>query len=83
MESLSFSEVRTHLAQALQQVEISGQPIAITKHGKPCAILEPFNHQQNGFVKSVEQWRAKHALEMDEQDFTPQRARDAGREFSW
>lgn len=83
MESLSFSEVRTHLAQALQQVEMTGKPIAITKHGKPCAVLEPFEKNRDGFMNALEQWRANSKADNADEAFEPVRSDDMGRKFSW
>ncbi|MDY0137672.1 MAG: type II toxin-antitoxin system Phd/YefM family antitoxin [Thiomicrospira sp.] len=83
MESLSFSEVRTHLAQALQQVEMTGKPIAITKHGKPCAVLEPFDRNRVGFMNALEQWRANSQADNADEAFESVRTEDKGREFSW
>jgi prevent-host-death family protein len=83
MESLSFSELRTHLAQALKQVEMTGKPITITKHGKACALLEPFEKNRDGFMNALEQWRANNQADKVDEGFELVRTEDKGREFSW
>ncbi|WP_093446464.1 hypothetical protein [Thiomicrospira sp. ALE5] len=59
------------------------KPIAITKHGKPCAVLEPFDKNRDGFMNALEQWRTNNQANMVDEGFEPVRTEDKGREFSW
>ena len=43
MKMVSTAELKTHANQLLSQVTLGKQPIVITRHGKPCAVIEPFS----------------------------------------
>lgn len=41
MRMVSTAELKTHANRLLKFVENGKKPVVITKHGKPCAVLEP------------------------------------------
>ncbi len=42
MRMVTTAELKTHANQLLGQVTAQKRPIVITRHGKPCAVIEPF-----------------------------------------
>ncbi|CAM3703694.1 type II toxin-antitoxin system Phd/YefM family antitoxin [Smaragdicoccus niigatensis] len=41
MKTVSSTEAKTRLNALLAEVEATGQPVTITSHGRPVAILSP------------------------------------------
>lgn len=41
MKMVSTAELKTHANRLLRWVEAGKRPVVITKHGKPCAVIEP------------------------------------------
>lgn len=52
MESVGAYEAKTHLARLLERVA-QGHRIAITKHGVPVAILQPYEPEKRIDVANV------------------------------
>lgn len=52
METVGAYEAKTHLSQLLERVA-KGQRIAITKHGVPVAILQPYDAEKRVDVGEV------------------------------
>ena len=52
METVGAYEAKTHLSQLLERVA-KGQRIAITKHGVPVAILQPYDGEKHVEVAEV------------------------------
>ena len=42
MKVVSTAQLKTQANRLLRQIAMRRQPIIITKHGHPCAVLEPF-----------------------------------------
>ncbi len=42
MKVVSTAQLKTQANRLLRQVTAGHQPIIITRHGHPCAVLEPF-----------------------------------------
>lgn len=41
MKMVSTAELKTHANRLLKFVENGKKPVVITRHGRPCAVLEP------------------------------------------
>ncbi|MBI4248539.1 MAG: type II toxin-antitoxin system Phd/YefM family antitoxin [Elusimicrobia bacterium] len=41
MKMVSTAELKTHANRLLKFVENGKKPVVITRHGKPCAVLQP------------------------------------------
>jgi prevent-host-death family protein len=41
MENISLSEFKAHCLELVKRVEDSGDPIQLTRHGKPAALIVP------------------------------------------
>ena len=52
METIGAYEAKTHLSKLLERVT-KGERIAITRHGVPIAVLQPFDPGKNNDVKSI------------------------------
>jgi prevent-host-death family protein len=52
MESIGAYEAKTHLAKLLERVA-KGHCVAITRHGVPVAVLQPYGPQKGVDVGSV------------------------------
>lgn len=90
MQTIPFSEVRAHLADALRELEIKQTPVVISRRGKAAGVLiSPAQYQQlvgspQGFASRLAQWRMDYAPAVTDADpFTQLREPSAGREFSW
>jgi prevent-host-death family protein len=92
MRSIPFSEARAHLAETLQGVEASQQPVVISRRGRAAGVLVPvaqyahLTDQLGGFAGRLARWRAEHAAPAHggEHDFQqPEREAGEGRDFAW
>ena len=52
MERVGAYEARTHLAKLLERVA-KGHSVAITRHGVPVAVLQPYNPEKGVDVGNV------------------------------
>lgn len=93
MQTISFSEARAQLAQALRSVEAGNAPFSISRRGQVAGVLMSFEQYQRmrgvatGFAENLKRWRAEPlnlCLDGAEDDpFAGVRQEDVGREFSW
>ena len=93
MTTLSFSRVRAQFAHTLQYVQRQQQPVMISQHGKPAAVLlsiEQFEQLQPpvaDFMQRLSVWRATEGIDPSTDDlsdtFEDVRAKDQGRAFEW
>ena len=55
MKSIAISSVKTHLLALVAEVQRTGEPILVTRRGKPVARLEPVREQKHrkwaGYLK--------------------------------
>jgi prevent-host-death family protein len=69
MTALSFSQVRAQFAHTLQYVRQQQQPVIISQHGKPTAVLmsiEQFEQLQpsaTDFMQRLRVWRAAEGID--------------------
>lgn len=86
----SIAQTRHSLAEIVHTVE-SGQPVSITRRGKPVAVLvsqaefERLSGQQAPDLwNAITAFRANHDLsKISDEDFASLRDASTGREFSW
>jgi len=52
MEKVGAYEAKTHLPKLLERVS-KGERIAITKHGVPVAVLQPFDPGKNADIEKT------------------------------
>jgi prevent-host-death family protein len=45
MRFASVAEVKDHFSEYLAQAKKKKEPVLITHHGKPCALLQPISEQ--------------------------------------
>ncbi|WP_354681805.1 type II toxin-antitoxin system Phd/YefM family antitoxin [Cupriavidus necator] len=90
MQTIPFSEARAHLADALRGVEVSQEPLMISRRGQAAGVLMSWSQYRqlvgssSGFSARLAEWRKSYAAEEDEGDpFEQLRQPDGGREFSW
>lgn len=93
MATMSFSRVRAQFAHTLQYVQRQQQPVMISQHGKPAAVLlsiEQFEQLQpstTDFMQRLSAWRATEGIDPSTDDlsdvFDDVRANDQGRAFEW
>ncbi len=66
METIGAYEAKTHLPKLLERVT-KGERIAISKHGVPIAILQPYDVRKrsdmNAVIAEMRQFRAGKSLE--------------------
>lgn len=69
MPSMPFSEVRAHLADTLREVELTAQPVLISRRGATAGVLMSWTQYQEltgapdrqaGFAARLAHWRAEH-----------------------
>ena len=93
MSTVSIAEARNTLTRLIHKAE-DGEPVHITRHGKPVAVLvssDEYERLSSGapkkdFWQAVEDWRAQAGFDWPE--LTPDevdgwRDRRPPREFSW
>jgi len=90
MKTSTIAEAKNNLSQLIYQLE-SDEPIHLTRHGKPVAVmLSESNYQKltqknKGLFQAIQQWRSQ--LDGDsaltETELKNLRAASQGREFSW
>jgi prevent-host-death family protein len=65
MEKIGAYEAKTHLPKLLKRVS-KGERIAITKHGVPVAVLQPFDPGKNVDIqkttKALREFRERNVL---------------------
>ena len=93
MPAVSIAEARNTLTRLIRKAE-DGEPVHITRHGKPVAVLvsrDEYERLESGepkkdFWEALEDWRAQAGFDWPE--LTPDevdgwRDRRPPREFSW
>jgi prevent-host-death family protein len=92
MQSIPLSEVRAHLAETLQRIEQTQEPVLISRRGQAKTVLlslSQFNQLSapaNSFQQRLVQWRGTYLHEAAGGEtgvFEGLRDAHAGREFSW
>lgn len=93
MTALPFSQVRAQLAHTLRYVQRQNQPVIISQHGKPTAVLmsvEQFEQLQpstTDFMQRLSAWRTIEGIDQSTDDlsdvFDDVRTKDQGRAFEW
>ncbi|MCZ2414027.1 MAG: type II toxin-antitoxin system Phd/YefM family antitoxin [Burkholderiales bacterium] len=78
MSEVSVADAKTHLTRLLQRVE-AGEPVQITRRGRPVAVLisqaeyQRLAHPRQSLVEFVNAWRAEMKEQAiafaDEDDF--------------
>ena len=67
MRQVGAYEAKTHLPRLLDEVASSGEPIAITKHGVPVAVLGPVSARSSltavEAIAGLRAFRDSHRLE--------------------
>ncbi len=90
MESRSAAEARAQLAETLDELAAMQKPIAITRRGKPAAVLMPLERyealtarkaQSSGFLSRLSAWRQEFCAVDDWPDVP--RDDSPGREVEW
>ena len=95
MSETSVADAKNHLPRLIHQAE-QGEPIHITRHGKPVAVLLAEREyarlitgqtQQEGFLDFLRQWRSLMATEgltpLSEQEVDALRDKTPTPDFSW
>ncbi|MFU8789093.1 MAG: type II toxin-antitoxin system Phd/YefM family antitoxin [Methylobacter sp.] len=90
MKTSTIAEAKNNLSQLIHQLE-SDEPIHLTRHGKPVAVMlsesnyQKLTHKDNSLYQAIQQWR--NQLEGDgaltNAELKTLRAAGQGREFSW
>ena len=90
MQTMPFSQARAHLAEALRGVELTQEPLLISRRGQAAGVLMSLaNYQQlagssAGFSARLADWRTQYSQTLDESnDLTSPRDLSEGRDFSW
>lgn len=93
MKTIPFSEARAHLAETLQKVQESRDPLLISRRGKGGAVLVSMetwdalaSSPVAGFAEALSDWRAHYAVEPEpvaDDEFDNLRDQTPGRDFSW
>lgn len=90
MKTSTIAEAKNNLSQLIHQLEFD-EPIHLTRHGKPVAVmLSETNYQKltgknKGLYQAIQQWRAQLEAEcgFTESELKNLRTASHGRDFSW
>ena len=92
MKTASIAEAKNNLSSLIQQAECS-EPIHLTRHGKPVAVIISETDYQNltqktgNLYKAIRHWRNQLPYGLDElasdNEISQWRDRSQGRTFSW
>ena len=90
MKTSTIAEAKNNLSQLIHQLQ-SDEPIHLTRHGKPVAVmLSEANYQKltqknNGLYQAIQQWRNQLDSNsgLTESELKNVRATSQGRDFSW
>lgn len=72
MTEMAVSEAREHLAEVIESAQRSGEPVYLTRRGKPVAVVidpEVFERLLDDAEDAID--RAELALAREENDFVP------------
>ena len=92
MKTNTIAEAKNQLSQLIYQLE-SDEPIHITRHGKPVAVMmseakyQKLTQAHGGLYQAISQWRDNNQLKNDsaftEQELCALRSANQGRDFAW
>lgn len=90
MKTSTIAEAKNNLSQLIKQLQ-SDEPIHLTRHGKPVAVmLSEANYQKltqknNGLYHAIQQWRSQldSDIGLTASELENLRASGQGRDFSW
>ena len=90
MKISTIAEAKNNLSQLIHQLD-SGEPIQLTRHGKPVAVLlsetnyQQLKNQGPRLYHAIQQWRTQldEDAGLTESELKRLRATIPGREFSW
>lgn len=92
MKTASIAQAKNNLSSLIQQAECS-EPIHLTRHGKPVAVIISETDYQNlapktgTLFKAICHWRSQLPAALDElasdDEISQWRDRSKGRSFSW
>lgn len=90
MKTSTIAEAKNNLSQLIHQLQ-SDEPIHLTRHGKPVAVMlseanyQKLTHKDHSLYQAIQHWR--NQLDSDsgltETELKNVRATSQGREFSW
>jgi prevent-host-death family protein len=61
MERVGVRELRQNLSVYLRRIRERGEPIEVTEHGRPVAVLSPLNGEQDPYEQMIADGRLKPA----------------------
>ncbi|MDO9167624.1 MAG: type II toxin-antitoxin system Phd/YefM family antitoxin [Methylobacter sp.] len=90
MKTSTIAEAKNNLSQLINQLG-SDEPIHLTRHGKPVAVMlseanyQKLTHKDNSLYQAIQQWRNQldSNIALTETELKCMRATSQGREFSW
>lgn len=90
MKTSTIAEAKNNLSQLIHQLE-SDEPIHLTRHGKPVAVMlseanyQKLAHKDTSLYQAIQQWRNQldSDIALTETELKSIRATSQGREFSW
>ena len=90
MKTSTIAEAKNNLSQLIYQLE-SDEPIHLTRHGKPVAVMlseanyQKLTHKDNSLYQAIQQWRTQLTSDsaLTEIELKNLRMASQGREFSW
>lgn len=93
MQTIPFSDLRTHLAETLRALERGTEPMVISRRGEPAAVLMSMAQyrqllgQVDGPAARLAAWRARTltpgAHEPEDDPWADVRDRSPGRPVTW
>lgn len=90
MKTSTIAEAKNNLSQLIYQLE-SDEPIHLTRHGKPVAVMlseanyQKLTHKDNSLYQAIQQWRDQLTGDsaLTESELKNLRATSQERKFSW
>jgi len=95
MTETTVASAKNHLPRLIHQAE-RGEPVHITRHGKPVAVLLAEREYarltagqtpQQGFLDFMDSWRERMAADgcepLGKSEVDALRERESGRDFAW
>lgn len=97
LDSIPYSELRAHLAETLERLEVRDEPIYISRRGEPAGVLlsvaqyRRLSGDDLGFGDALAAWRQRHAETLaadagagdDAEPFADVRDRQPARAVTW
>jgi prevent-host-death family protein len=90
MKTSTIAEAKNNLSQLINQLG-SGEPIHLTRHGKPVAVMlsetnyQILTHKDRSLYQAIQKWHDQldGDIALTETELKSVRATSQGREFSW